>query len=84
MVDSTLDSLGLDLRETLGLDLEDIDYDDITFEQLFAELGIDDPDGSIAEEYADELAKLTDALASGDAELFRQARIEFKKYYHDF
>ena len=54
-VDSMLESLGLDLHGSLGL--EDIDLN-TELEDLFTYLGVNDPDGSVSEEYVDNLTRL--------------------------
>ena len=54
-VDSVLESLGIDLQQSLGL--EDIDLNK-ELDELFAELGLEDPDGMVSEEYVNNLSKL--------------------------
>ena len=75
-VDSMLESLGLE-----GLDLEDFDLN-MELDELFSQLGVDDPDDSISDEYVENLTKLNEALQTNDAEIWRQASLDFKKYYH--
>ena len=58
-----LESLGLDLHQSLGL--EEIDLN-MELDALFTEFGIDDPDGSITEEYVENLNKLKEALKTND------------------
>ena len=62
-VDQMLESLGLDLHQSLGL--EEIDLN-MELDALFTEFGIDDPDGSITEEYVENLNKLKEALKTND------------------
>ena len=62
-VDQMLESLGLDLHKSLGI--EDIDLN-MELDALFTEFGIDDPDGSITAEYAEQLNKLKEALETND------------------